>query len=137
MSNRFKTHPAGLWHDTKEGPCECGAWHYLKDWAPKEKRTILPEPTYFESHVTIEPCQGERLEQLKSIVYPYRFRVADLLMQRSLLPSDLDSFCTGRSIDYEELLQRMKTMVAELNSVGFKVRRQKIESVLFDVRSDT
>ena len=55
---------------------------------------------YYESHVTVEPLFGEDLEKLKSIAEVYKFRVADLLMQKrpedSPERSKYDTFATGQ-----------------------------------------
>jgi hypothetical protein len=55
-------------------------------------------------------------------------------MQKGI-PSNLDSFITGRHKDYETLLERMYKLVEELPKQGFHVRRYKIENVLLDVRT--
>lgn len=94
---------------------------------------------YYEAHVTLEPVFEDRLEELKLLASNYGFRVADLLLQRRKRDqeqrSSKDSFCTGRSIDIDELHGRMTRMVKHLESLGFQVWRQKIEAVLFDERT--
>jgi len=96
------------------------------------------EVTYYESHVTIEPVFGERLELFTSLCNKHQFRVAKLLMQRHKedepTSSTKDSFCTGRSSTFVELKTRMTELVAELRIGEFKPLRAKIEAVVFDER---
>lgn len=93
---------------------------------------------YYESHVTIEPVFGERLEEFKRIAGRYRFRVADLFMQkqREETPerSNKDSFCTARATNETEMRQLMDGCVNALMVAGFKVWRYKIEHVILDVK---
>lgn len=93
----------------------------------------------YESHVTIEPVFGERLEQFKSICSDYRFRVAKLLLQKreneTATRSMNDSFCTGHSSTQEDLTQRMMLLCKALIASGFKVWRYKIEAVVLDSRT--
>lgn len=93
---------------------------------------------YFECHVTVEPVFDERLDLLKEIVKPYRFHVADLLMRKRMADaperSQFDTFCTGRSTDYEDLREAMISLVNTLEKCGFEVWRFKIENTLLDVR---
>jgi len=94
---------------------------------------------YYEAHVTIEPVFEERLEHLRVLSSSFGFKVADLLLQRRKTDQEQrsakDSFCTGRSQEFEELLHRMKSMTTELERAGFQVWRQKIEAVLYDERT--
>lgn len=94
---------------------------------------------YFEAHVTVEPVFEERLEHLRVLADSFGFKVADLLLQRRKTDQEQrsakDSFCTGRSQEFEELLRRMKNMATELERAGFQVWRQKIEAVLYDERT--
>ncbi len=89
---------------------------------------------YFECHITLDPVMDtHKVDQLKQTIAPRDFRLAKLFMQKGV-PSNLDSFITGRHKDYETLLQRMYTLVEELPKQGFHIRRYKIENVLLDVR---
>lgn len=93
---------------------------------------------YYEAHITIEPVFDDRLETFKKIASAYRFRVAELLMQKrsSDTPerSQYDSFCTGRSNDYTDLHDRMALMMIELKAENFHVWRYKIEDTILDSR---
>lgn len=95
---------------------------------------------YYEAHVTVEPVFEDRLEQFKVICHDYKFRVANLLMQKRREDSEErsknDSFCTGRGISYTDTKKRMLALVERLEKEGFKVWRYKIESTLLDSRYD-
>lgn len=95
---------------------------------------------YYEAHVTVEPVFEERLELFKVICHDYKFRVANLLMQKrkgdTEERSKNDSFCTGRGISYTDIEKRMLKLVDRLAKEGFKVWRYKIESTLLDSRYD-
>lgn len=97
------------------------------------------EPKYYECHVTVEPVFEERLETLKQIASEYGFRVADLLMKRRKLDTEMrsskDSFCTARDIDFSVLKLAMVRFVQRLKDENFQVWRQKIEAVLIDERT--
>lgn len=94
----------------------------------------ISEPLYFEAHITIDPVFDDKLIQFSEASAGSGFRVAKLLMQKGE-PSKLDSFCTGKGKDGEELLERTMTLVKRLSKSGFNVRRYKIEAVVLDVRS--
>ena len=91
---------------------------------------------YFESHVTIEPVYGERLEELQIIALKYKFRVAELLMQKRKEDtperSKNDTFCSSRSSSYKDLYNRMIELCVALNKNHYKVWRYKIEDVVID-----
>lgn len=95
---------------------------------------------YYEAHITVEPVFDEGLERFKLICKDYKFRVANLLMQRR--PTDTeersknDSFCTGRGISYTDIRVRMLELVKRLEQEGFKIWRYKIEATLMDSRYD-
>jgi len=95
---------------------------------------------YYEAHVTVEPVFEERLEEFKIICHDYKFRVANLLMQKRSADTEErsknDSFCTGRGISYTDIRKRMLILVDRLEKEGFKVWRYKIESTLLDSRYD-
>lgn len=98
------------------------------------------EALYFESHITAEPVFETELDRFKAICEPFRFRVADLLMQKRAKDtperSVFDTFCTGRGKDVEELTTRMLALVRELRSGGFRVWRYKLELAVIDSRVD-
>lgn len=93
---------------------------------------------YFECHITIEPVFGMDLIVVQSMVHPFGFRVADLLMQKrsedEAERSKFDTFCTTRSKSYRDIHCRMLACVAMLEDGGFQVWRYKIENTLLDVR---
>ena len=91
---------------------------------------------YYEAHVTIEPIFDERLSQAQAIAREYKFRVADLLMQKRKQDtperSSRDTFMTGHSKSYEDIKERIHGLVNLLKKQGFKVWRYKIEDTLID-----
>lgn len=93
---------------------------------------------YFESHITIEPVFGEKLEDLKEIVSQYSFKVAELLMSKRKEDtperSRFDTFCTLRGSNWKEIEANTIKCVDLLTVSGFKVWRYKIENTLLDVR---
>lgn len=93
---------------------------------------------YFECHITVEPVYGYELQDLKELCAPYKFHVADLLMRKRMEDtperSQFDTFCTGRGVDFEDLLLRMDHLVIDLHEAGFEVWRYKIENTLLDER---
>lgn len=93
---------------------------------------------YYECHVTIEPVFDERLDKFKRICEKYKFRAADLFLQKRKedLPtrSSKDSFCTSKGLDFEEIKVRMKQLVEDLRKESCQVWRQKIEAVILDDR---
>lgn len=90
------------------------------------------EAKYYECHITIEPVVEERLNLFTQLCDKYSFKVATLLMQKSLKRSDLDSFTTGRDKDYYRLKDRMYDLVTELKNANFNILRYKIEGILLD-----
>lgn len=82
-------------------------------------QTIL----YFESHVTLDPCEGERLEALKRVAERHGFRVGDV-------PDD--SFCTARDESFGVISGVTAEFCRALTANGFVVRRYKIENTLVD-----
>jgi len=93
----------------------------------------------YEAHVTIEPVFGERFDLFEQCATVYKFRPAELLLmkQRESTPirSNKDSFCTGHSKTYIDLLERTESLVADLKSNGFDVWRYKIEGIVLDVHT--
>jgi hypothetical protein len=93
----------------------------------------VPEAIYYECHVTVSPVFDEKIEQFKSICQRHQFSVAKLLMVKGGA-SKKDSFCTGRSLYYEDILNRMTGLVRELQLSDFEVWRYKIEVAVLDVK---
>ena len=95
---------------------------------------------YYEAHVTIEPVFDERHKAFTIVCKRYQFHVATLLMQKQKTAtptrSGNDAFCTGRSISYSDIKDRMFELVGALKDAGFDVHRYKIESTLLDSRYD-
>lgn len=97
-----------------------------------------PDVRYYECHITVEPVFDDRLELLKDVCFPFKFKVADLLMKKR--PSDSekrsqnDTFTTSRSASYQEIYDRMMLCVDAMRKHGFVVWRYKIEAVLLDVK---
>lgn len=94
--------------------------------------TIPTTDYYFEGRVTIDPVDDET--ELREIAKRWGFRVADLLMKKSLAKSRLDAFMTARSLSYQDIGTRTNCCVQDLAEAGFVVRRYKIENTLLDVR---
>jgi hypothetical protein len=97
-----------------------------------------PPPLSYESHITIEPVEGERLDDLERLCKQFKFKVAALYMikdrQITNERSNRDTFCTGWGDEFEELELRTCYMVNTLRDNGFSVWRYKIEQTLVDVR---
>lgn len=92
-------------------------------------------PIYFECHVTIEPVEGERLNKFTELCEKWDFKVAKLLMQKTLDPSKLDSFCTCKRRNFTEVHNRMNWLLADLEAHVFNVYRYKIEAIIIDHRA--
>lgn len=95
---------------------------------------------YYESHITIEPVFDRALMRVAQISAAHGFKVADLLMQKRASDtaerSKHDTFCTGRSRDFDDLCERMEWCVRHLRAVGFRVWRYKIEDTILDSKVD-
>jgi len=92
---------------------------------------MLSEEMYFECHVTTAPKEGELLQRFEEICAQHSFRPAKLLMQKGK-PSDLDMFCTARSMSLTDITLRMRALVLELNRSAIPVWRAKIEVAILD-----
>lgn len=94
----------------------------------------------FEAHITIEPVFDERLEQLKALVNPHRFRVAELLMKKRVQDepevSRHDTFMTAHGGEYSEIRDRVISCARAVSAAGYKVIRYKIEAIMIDSRFD-
>ncbi len=91
---------------------------------------------YYEAHVAIDPVIDAYKRQLIELAEAFKFKVADLLMSKDgyFVVSDHDMFMTGHSHDYELLNRNMIALVLALAEQGYKVRRYKMEAVIFDSR---
>ena len=88
---------------------------------------------YYEAHVTIDPVSTSDRVHVAGLVANYRFKLANLLMDKGV-PSSLDTFMTGHDTDLDELVERTRCVVIALQTVGWKVRRYKIEDCVIDSR---
>jgi hypothetical protein len=91
----------------------------------------MSDPLYFESHVTIEPVHGERLDRFKAIAKEHRFHVASFSKDTDG-PDSL--ICTGRSKLLTDLDVRMIAIMKTLKDEGFWILRYKLESTIVDSR---
>lgn len=89
---------------------------------------------YFESHVTVDPLEGNELERFKRACEEYGFRVADLVMIKNghTQRSTKDAFCTTRDKNFASIKFRTINLVEACKRQGIKVRRYKIEDTLVD-----
>jgi hypothetical protein len=94
---------------------------------------------YLEAHVTIEPVFGEDREFAAWIAANHGFKLAHLLMQKERKAtaerSDRDTFMTGHSKFCDDITERTKALVMDLQNNGFKVWRYKIENTMLDSRN--
>ena len=91
---------------------------------------------YYECHVTIDPVFDDRREEASVIAKKYKFKLAHLIMKKKSNEeekvSDRDTFMTGHSENYFDILERMIDLVKDLKENCFGVRRYKIEDVILD-----
>lgn len=99
---------------------------------------MTPATHYFEAHVTIEPVFDDRLDQARVIAERWRFRLADLLMQKRAVDTaqrlSKDTFMTGTAKHLPDIRRRMTLLVTDLKAAGFTVWRYKIEDTVVDSR---
>jgi hypothetical protein len=89
---------------------------------------------YFESHITIDPViENIKVKHLTTLIKPMGFKLAKLLMQKGE-PSNIDSFMTARSKEYDDIVYKTENCVKLLMQNGYTVRRYKVENILMDVR---
>jgi hypothetical protein len=95
---------------------------------------------YYESHVTIEPVFEDKLEEVKRISFECNFKVANLLFKKRETDTEErsthDTFTTGHSKYYEDIVERTKRLVVSLQHAGYTVWRYKIEDTMMDSRID-
>ncbi len=93
----------------------------------------------FECHITTEYVAPDdpSHDRLRDMTSALQFRLASLHMSKGgkNVLSDYDTFMTGHSDTKQDIMNRMKWLVRDLNGNGFKVTRYKIEEVLFDSRN--
>jgi hypothetical protein len=91
------------------------------------------EPIYYESHVTIDPT--DVVGKLERIATDYKFKLAKLYMDKGgVNQSGIDMFMTGHGTLLPDLIERMESLIRDLQFNGYKVRRYKIEAVIIDSR---
>lgn len=98
---------------------------------------------YYESHITIEPIFDSLLENVTELAKDYGFKMAKLLMQKSINDtpeiSKKDTFMTAHEKATPEGLydieKRTKQLVEKLQSCNIIVYRYKIEHVIIDIRT--
>jgi hypothetical protein len=90
----------------------------------------------YECHITIEPVFESKLLTVKAIASEYDFKVAELLMKKGhdMETSRYDTFMTGHSKNYEELVEDMRCLIEDLKTEDIKVWRYKIEDIVLDSR---
>lgn len=99
------------------------------DGPPKTHTTDL----YFEAHITIAPVTPTQKVTIGTIGLRHGFRMATFLLKKDsqAVPDD---FFTGRSTDYDALLEKTLYLVDYLQQMDVTVKRYKIENTLLDVR---
>lgn len=104
--------------------------------------STLDNPLYYEAHITIAPVlDEEKLKDLRELVKPLGFRVADLLMRvpgrgrpSDLQRSELDTFLSSRSDSRDDIVARTALCCAVLRGAGFEVWRYKVEAAILDTK---
>lgn len=91
----------------------------------------------YECHITIDPVFEQKLLDAKALAESNGFKVATLIMRKSdgteVISQD-DTFMTGHGKDLYDLKFRMKLLAGALTSMGYGVRRCKIEDIIFDTK---
>lgn len=90
---------------------------------------------YYEAHITIDPVEDWRRNEVEGYAHNSGFKLAKLLMDKGV-PSQLDTFMTAHSKDLEDIKHRTQLLIRVLHGCGFKVRRYKIEDTVLDSRHD-
>ncbi len=100
------------------------------------------ENLLYECHITLEPIidNDTLLEILNIACYHFKFKIADLFMQKRKEDtperSKYDTFLTGHSNNYSELTDRMLNLIYFCQKANIKVWRYKIEGIILDSRID-
>lgn len=93
---------------------------------------------YYEAHITIDPVFGARRLTAQDIASARAFRVAKLILRKdaSANPEEHtdDTFMTGHSINFVDIMRRTKALCEDLKQSNFVVRRYKIEETVMDSR---
>jgi len=97
--------------------------------------TIPTTELYFEAHITYEQKTKTelKLSDLEETAAKFGFKIADFAMYKPGAPEP-KKFCSTRSKDYVDILNRTGLMCAMLGTIGYKVTRYKIENTLIDVK---
>lgn len=92
---------------------------------------------YFEAHITYEQREKTgielKLSDLEETAAKFGFKIADFAMYKPGAPEP-KKFCSTRSKDYVDILNRTGLMCTMLGVIGYKVTRYKIENTLIDVK---
>ncbi len=102
---------------------------YIDKWHVSSSDSMEEEDD--EDNSSGEPVLTRKYQRFNNAVTGRDFRVADLKKGNNEQSRD-DSFCSGRSDSYQDLLTRMKLLVKDLRELGIKVYRYKIEVIVLD-----
>lgn len=95
---------------------------------------------YYECHITIDPIFEEERDKLQNLINPYKFKLANLLMQKRKddLPelSKYDTFMTAHDKTELGMFNNMKEILKVLKLHGYVIRRYKIEKIIIDSRTN-
>lgn len=94
---------------------------------------------YYESHITIDPINDPQLlEKIIAEGKRHFFKIAKLYLKKKpdeqQEVSRYDDFFTTRGIYWGDIYHRTADFVLELQNMGVKVRRYKIEDTLLDIK---
>jgi hypothetical protein len=93
---------------------------------------------YYECHITLEPIFDDRLEFADRISKAWGFKIADLLMKKRNVDTEVrsskDTFMTAHSKHLGKIREDMSCLIRHLKSEGFVVWRYKIEDIVLDSR---
>ena len=95
----------------------------------------MEQTHYYESHITIDPIlDPDQLYLLNTLSNAAGFRVSDLYILKDDSKHTKDTFMTGRSKNYDTLYDVGTELCKTLKHHNFKIRRFKIEAVVYDER---
>lgn len=93
---------------------------------------------YFETHITLDPVDGEALKKVQELCTKYNMRISTLILRREDgSPGEQhkdDIFISGRYLYYNEAVDKVQAMVVAVQHLNIKVRRYKIENTLKDIK---